>query len=155
METGNTLTFWHLEDTTATPWFSCRVKICSETKPPLCIDSLPFFSSSAPHCSMDTRRPQKHNTSCRVPLGFVNIKNRDLTHHTKQYQTQYYVSLKRDKWFIKSGLFHLYNNNGTSHCVDFQSVGHCTQSSTFRHCHMLGWKGRKYHISTTNPNTIS
>lgn len=69
---------------------SCSVKVYWKTKSPLCIDSLPHLQRrTTPEHGHETVT-QKQNTFCRFTLGFVNIKNRDLTHlahHTKQYQT--------------------------------------------------------------------
>lgn len=114
----------------------------------------PSPPNDAPHRSTDTRRVHRNNTFCR----FVNIKNRDLTHlahHTKQYQT-------RNTMCHYKGINDLLNQVFVSSVQQKRYTVLCgvpdlwdtTQPSTFQHCHMLGWKGRKYHISTTNPRYL-
>ncbi len=90
---GDRKTHWPCdisEESTATPW-KLQCKNLRENK----ITTLHRFTP--PHLQQCTTPEhghetvtQKLNTFCRLTLGFVNIKNRDLTHlahHTKQYQT--------------------------------------------------------------------
>lgn len=66
---------------------SYSINVRSETKPPVCIDSLGLISSRTVHHDTDTRLYHKDKT---LPSDLLISRKRDLTHlvhHRKQYQT--------------------------------------------------------------------